>query len=235
MKTKKVLFYLLAGILGGCVPVLSLHPLYDDKHTVFEEKLLGTFTESTADSNFIWEFTHADKPNIYRLIYSSLSRGEPNAMKGLFEAHLVKLDGHFFMDIYPKEVPWGNGNGDEDLKRVQWPWNAFFILPVHTFIKVETLEPQLEIWLTDDDGLKKLLQAEPNAIKHESEQDSIVLTASTKELQTFVLKYAEGQTLFSNKHTLTRKTAESVQDANQPKNSEPNTNDIPADSNGLPV
>ncbi|MHC4572585.1 MAG: hypothetical protein ACYS76_00390 [Planctomycetota bacterium] len=27
MKTKKLLFYLLAGILGGCVPVMSLHPL----------------------------------------------------------------------------------------------------------------------------------------------------------------------------------------------------------------
>jgi hypothetical protein len=37
MKTKKVLFYVLAGILAGCVPVMSLHPLYTEQDTVFEE------------------------------------------------------------------------------------------------------------------------------------------------------------------------------------------------------
>ena len=46
MKIKKLLPFTLAFIIAGCVPVLSLHPLYDDKHLVFDGKLLGTFKQN---------------------------------------------------------------------------------------------------------------------------------------------------------------------------------------------
>ncbi len=36
-RAKKALFYLLAALLGGCVPVMSLHPLYTEKDVVFEK------------------------------------------------------------------------------------------------------------------------------------------------------------------------------------------------------
>lgn len=45
MKGKKLLFYSLAAILGGCVPVMSLHPLYTEKDVLFEEKLLGSWVD----------------------------------------------------------------------------------------------------------------------------------------------------------------------------------------------
>jgi len=45
MKTKKLLFYSLAALLGGCVPVMSLHPLYTEKDVLFEEKLLGRWVD----------------------------------------------------------------------------------------------------------------------------------------------------------------------------------------------
>ena len=44
MKIKKPFLCLLAVLLGGCVP--SLHPLYTEKEIVFEEKLLGVWTQS---------------------------------------------------------------------------------------------------------------------------------------------------------------------------------------------
>lgn len=237
MKIKKLLPFTLAFVIAGCVPVWSLHPLYDDKHIAFDEKLLGTFNQKNEDANtnITWEFTPAAEPNTYRLIYSSLSKEEPNAMKGLFEAHLVKLDGHFFMDIYPKEAPWGNGNGDEELKRLQWPFNSFFTLPVHTFIKVEILESELKIRLTDDDNLKKLLKADPNAVKHELVDSTLVLTASTQQLQSFVLKYANDDRLFPDKKTLTRKTLKPARDVNEPKTTIPDSNNAPRDSNEIPV
>jgi len=233
MKIKKLLPFTLAFVIAGCVPVWSLHPLYDDKHIVFDEKLLGTFTENKEDTILTWEFTPTAEPNTYRLIYSSLSKEEPNAVKGLFEARLVKLDGHFFMDIYPKEGPWGNGQ--DELNKTKWPINAFFMLPVHTFIKVEILESELKIRLTDDDNLKKLLKADPNAVKHEVVNDNPVLTASTQQLQSFVLKFADSNQLFSDEHTLIRKTSKPAGDVNEPKTAIPDSNNVPRDSNEIPV
>jgi hypothetical protein len=233
MNIKKLLPFTLAFIITGCLPVWSLHPLYDDKHIVFDEKLLGTFTENKEDTILTWEFTRAVEPNTYRLIYSSLSKEEPNAMKGLFEAHLVKLNGHFFMDIYPKEAPWGNDN--EYLNRLQWPFNSFFIIPVHTFIKVEILESELKIRLSDDDNFKKLLKADPNAVKYELANDSYILTASTQQLQSFVLKFADSNQFFSDEHTLIRKTSKPAGDSNEPKTATPDVNNIIRDSNNLSV
>ena len=55
---------------------------------------------------------------------------------------------------------------------------------------------------------KKLLKEEPGAVKHELVEDGIILTASTEQLQQFVLKYADDERVFSEETILTRsKTA----------------------------
>jgi hypothetical protein len=229
MNAKKCFPFLLAVLLASCVPVMSLHPLYDDKHIVFEEKLLGIFAEP---NDITWEFARSEDPNAYILTYATVSEKDRKVLKGLFVAHLVKLDGRLFLDVFPKEAPWAD---DAGLDQTKWPFNSFFMLPVHTFLKVGFFETQLKLWLTDDDNLKKLLKEDPNAVRNESVEDKPVLTAPTQELQSFVLKYADDSQLFPSEHILTRKTSEPVKDVNQPKNSEPNTNDIPADANGMPV
>ena len=101
MKFKKVLFYLLAGTLAGCVPVMSINPLYDNQTLAFDEKLLGTFEAK----DVTWEFTRSQDPNVYQLIYTAESKeDDPNVLKGVFEVRLVNLDGRSFLDIFPKEA-----------------------------------------------------------------------------------------------------------------------------------
>ena len=230
MKTKKLLFYLLAGVLAGCLPVMSLHPLYTEKDLVFEEKLLGTWvTEKdlafeekgigvfVQDSNktkktneTTWEFkrivedpnmsrehrfSYPDEPEkAYELVYSRSDGSE-----GSFFAHLVKLNKRFFLDIYPTRLPFAdametiadawitanhkepndqNPGGLDPNKLEVWICNSWFLLPLHTFIKVDTIEPQLRMQLTDDDEIKKLLEEDPNAVEHTSTEDKLVLTAS---------------------------------------------------------
>ena len=71
MSTKKLLFYLLAVLLGGCVPIVSLHPLFEKKDVVFDEKLLGTWVQDPNAPETIWDFKRADaKEDAYRLIFS---------------------------------------------------------------------------------------------------------------------------------------------------------------------
>ncbi|HUU18393.1 MAG TPA: hypothetical protein VMW72_14680 [Sedimentisphaerales bacterium] len=210
MKVKKLLFYLLAAFLGGCIPVMSLHSLYTEENVVFEEKLLGTWVDDPNSPEVIWEFTHIDEPkNAYKLIFSD-DKG-----KGSFVAHLVKLRNRLFLDVYPGELPW---EPDDPNKEVKWLYNVFFLVPVHTFIKVDSIEPQLKMRLTNDDKMEELLKEDPNAVKHTSIEDMLILTASTKELQAFVLKYADDNRVFTNEVVLNRRETEKP---NTPKAIEP--------------
>jgi len=200
MKTKKFLFYVLAALLGGCIPVMSLHPLFTEETLVFEEKLLGTWVD---DSNNIWEFKDPnEQEKIYKLIVV-----DNEGQKGSFDARLTKLENKLFLDVYPSEPPWD----EEDPNKVEWPYNTFFFMPVHTFIKINGIEPELKLQLTDDDELKKLLKENPNSIEHTSIEDKFVLTASTKELQAFVVKYADDSRVFTAEVVLSRKKTKSPQ------------------------
>ena len=207
MKTKKLLFYLLAALLGGCIPVMSLHPLYTEENLVFEEKLLGTWVD---DANGTWEFKHPDEKDMaYELVLSS-----PEDAKGSFVANLVKLENKLFLDVYPKQLPCEQ----EIPQKMKWFYNTFFFVPVHTFIKIDSIEPQLKMRLTNTENMQKLLEEDPNAVKHELVEDTklvediILLTASTKELQAFVLKYADDSRLFTDEIIYSRKKPKDPKD-----------------------
>ncbi len=104
----------------------------------------------------LWEFKRADKnENAYRLIFS-----DKEGKKGLFVAHLVKLKDNLFLDVCP--APWEQ----QDPNKIEWVYNTLFLIPGHTFIKVNSIEPQLKMQVTDDEKMKEFLKADPNAVKH---------------------------------------------------------------------
>ena len=209
MKVKKILFYLLAVLLGGCVPVMSLHSLYTKENVVFEEKLLGTWVDDPNSPETVWEFRRIDElKNAYKLIFSD-DKGE----KGSFVAHLVKLENSLFLDVFPDEFPCDT----EDPNKTDWLYNVFFLVPAHTFIKIDSIEPQLKMRLTNGDKMEELLKKDPNAVKHTSIEDRLILTASTKELQAFVLKYADDNRVFTDEIVLGCKE---TQDPNAPNSIE---------------
>jgi hypothetical protein len=231
MKTKKLLFYLLAGILGGCLPVMSLHPLFTEKDLAFDEKLLGTW----ADANeTVWQFSDANKPEkAYKLIFT-----DKEGKKGLFVAHLVKLKDKLFLDVHLGESPVDAveklesevlGEVKDPNKVDFWVYNTLFLVPAHTFIRVNSVEPQLKMLLTDDEKMKEFLKADPNAVKHEflelswsNDGPGLILTASTKELQAFVLKYADDSRVFPEEIILNRKKTKAPQESVKQKPNEPN-------------
>ncbi len=226
MKTKKLLFYLLAAILGGCVPVMSLHPLFTEKDVLFEEKLLGTWVNDPNNPTTTWEFERVmdesenaiefkrpDRPeNAYKLVFHN----NKDDGKGSFFAHLVKLENMLFLDVYPSQLPCA----PKDPNEFQF-YNIYFLVPVRTFIKIDSIEPQLRMRLTDDDDMKKLLAEDPNVVKYELADDKLILTASTRELQAFVLKYADDSRVFSNEIVLSRKKPQDPND-NDPNVVDPN-------------
>ncbi len=214
MRTKTLLFYLLAALLSGCVPIFSINPLYSEKDVVFKEELLGVWADPNSPEG-AWEFKRDDESkNAYQLI---VDIGDD--AKGLFDAHLVDLKGQLFLDVYPAQKGFeqtmeGLEEKVKDPNSTVWPLNFAFLVPVHTFIKVDSIEPMLTMRLTDDDLMKKLLEQDPKAVKHAVlDEDRFVLTASTKELQAFVLKYADGDKLFEKPSVLKRTKAKRPKNA----------------------
>ena len=188
---------MLAVILGGCVPVISLHPLYTDKDVVVDKKLCGTWTDDPNSPKTTWEFKIIDDPkNAYKLTFT-----DEDGKKGSFVAHLVKLQDKLFMDFYPSALP----SDVNDPSKMAWPHNAFFLIAAHTFLKVDSIEPQLKLRLTLESDMKELLMENPGAVEHTSVNDRLVLTGSTKKLQEFILKYADDKRLFTDQMILSRK------------------------------
>ena len=185
MKTKKVLFYLLAGILAGCVP--SIHSLFTDKDVFFEPQLIGTWAD---DSEGTWQFTQkADPDNLYEVLYT-----DKNGKKGLFTGTLGKINGMTFLDLYP---------GDTLIQAHNF-YKAHLV-PAHTFLKIEQIRPTLKMRAMNPDKLGKMLADDPNLLKHEVIQgDRIVITAPTQQLRQFIRQHADDEDLFGDPADLKR-------------------------------
>jgi hypothetical protein len=210
MKTRKLLPFLLAVALVGCVP--SLHPLFTDGETVFEEKLLGVWKQG---DNETWEFKReGPNSNNYELLYTN------DGEKGPFVAKLGKINDMMFLDLYPDEV--------------EIQANDFYkahLLPAHTFLKIEQIQPTLKMRAMDPEKFGKMLTNDPNLLKHEiiegTHNDRVVITSSTQELQRFMKEHANDEGLFDKPAELNRfEPAEP---------NAPDANNVPGDSNGLPV
>ncbi|MGA2915775.1 MAG: hypothetical protein ABSE89_07085 [Sedimentisphaerales bacterium] len=173
MKTKLKIaaFYLLAAILGGCVP--SLHPLFTENDLIFDANLIGTWASAEPNERFEFQQT---KTKYYECIYI-----DKDNKSGTFIAGLGKLGNTTYLDIYPSEP-----------NMMENDFYKSHLLSTHSFMKIELSKDILKLCSMSPDGTDKLLKSKPNAVKHETLEDDngrIVLTAPTKELQKFILKY----------------------------------------------
>ncbi len=199
MKVKKVLFCLLALVIGSCVPVMSLHPLYFVSNTIYEPKLTGHWTNDV--NGITMDFSRPEGEGTkYHLGYTMIDKETKKPMRGVFTVYLVKLGDKLFLDVGPEELP----NGELDPNNYKWYVNAFFLVPGHSFAVVDSIEPQLKLRFTDDEKMKDFLEKNPDAVKHEIVSSDVILTANTAELQKFVIRFANDKNVFSNELTLRR-------------------------------
>jgi len=211
MRTRKVLFYCLAALLGGCVPVLSLQPLFTKQTLAFDEKLLGTWAEGSDDPEVSWQFGRLESsavnalPDELKDVSEKLYRlnlRDKEGRKGVLIAALVRLDGKLFLDVFPDKFP----SGQDDVEKMDLFYNAFLFVRAHTFIRVELNGTDLTLQLTNDDKLQTLIDADPNVIGSVAADDRIVLTAPTAALQAFVTKYAADERVFADEIVLKRQS-----------------------------
>jgi hypothetical protein len=186
MKRVLLAAVIVAGIICGCVP--SIHGIATKDNMVWNDDLVGTWGEpNDPNKTVLWRFDKGDVDKTYSLIYV-----DERAKVGRFDVALVKLGDFRFLDIYPKDL-------DDEM-------NSFYKghwIPAHTFAKVSEIDDKLRVRLMDPDKMKKLLDKEPNLLKHETVDDAILLTAGTSEILEFIKKHLED--VWSDETTLVRK------------------------------
>lgn len=200
MKTKQKFSLLLVVVLFmvGCVQ--SLHPLYHDKDRVEVPEIVGKWK---SEAGQYWEFSKiTDEPSYFLKYFDDgTSTGKKRVKtwvdEGSFpkeaeyaylDVNIVKLGGSYFMDFYPEGDNKSLDNMNEMLK--------MHVMTTHTFAKLEIVDDQLHISHLDPEWLGSLFDKNKIRIKHEVVNGTVVLTASTNDLQKFIAKYADDKDAF---------------------------------------
>ena len=182
----KLLLLSLFLALTGCVP--SLSPLYTEPDLIYDNSLVGVWLDK--ESGETWAFSNGGKLE-YKLLHTA-----EDGRSGEFSARLVKIEGKLFLDIVPVKTG--------------FPQNDFFqshLLTTHTFMNVVRSGPDVQIAVLESRWLKDVVETNRDAIRHEKINGEIVLTASSKELQKFLLANLKTKEAFSQPLELTRKAS----------------------------
>ena len=172
------------ALVTGCVP--TLNPLYTEQDLIFDAALVGLWRDVDSDGE-TWSFEQAGEDSYY-LVYT-----DDDGKRGEFQAHLVRIEGTMFLDLYPEEPELAVS----DFYRLH-------LVPAHSFMLVESIEPELRMRLMDLRWLEEHLEQHPDAIAHAEVADRIVITASTEALQRFVIEHVETEGAFSDASTMSR-------------------------------
>jgi len=72
-------------------------------------------------------------------------------------------------------------------------------------MRIGQTDPELKIAVCDYDWLGKFLQKNPKALSHHLEDENMVLTADTRDLQKFVMNHLGTNQLFKEYGTMIRR------------------------------
>ena len=177
----------LTTLLAGCV-VTSVYPFYTAKDVQFDPALVGSWAEagSTNAANDHWQF---DRLHQQAYWLTTVENSETNR----YETHRFRLKHHVFLDLC-------RTNRVEDH------------LPLHYLLKIENTGAKLQVNVLNFEWLAKLLEKKPKALRHvlvpnepgNTNNNQLVLTADTRELQQFILKHLNDTNTFGDATELTR-------------------------------
>ncbi|KAF0236019.1 MAG: hypothetical protein FD181_3085 [Prolixibacteraceae bacterium] len=193
MKTKNfILILMVAFYLSGCV-IWSFYPLYTEKDLFENEILTGNWTDG---DGLQWKFKHPERGNtksIDKKLYE-LHLTDYDNKETTYNVNIIQLKGIYFLDFYISEIA-GANNSDSDAKLNYW---NLHVIPVHTFAKLTVTDNTLQINWFDGDWLKEQIEEKKIKIAHEKNDESLLLTAKTADLQKLSIKYANTEAAFKD-------------------------------------
>jgi len=197
-------FTILAIFLSSCLQ--TLHPIFTLKDIVYESKLLGTWktgnpkkvaiiTNLSADNTIeLPEKISTIKQKGYLVSYQD----EHGKTTEQYIAFLASIGNHLYFDYYPAEKK-DNKIGDEF-------FTAHFV-KMHTSYRVDiSKDGGFELSQLDESYVTKLIDEKKIRISHEKDATgNIVITASTDELQQYIIKYGDEPGAYRSEKTVFHK------------------------------
>ena len=201
-----LVFSSFALTVSGCF-LQSLHPLIAESEPI--EGLVGIWKGEEGTWYFLKDLNDYriymgsdDKPypdreqfkfDSYHIYYVRKHDGKTDSTD--FIGYTKKLNGNEYIDLYPREDLATIINRKDN----SFVNNHFF--PVHTFSKIRIQEGQLTIEPFDDQWIRDLIVNNRVRLKHElvgEVHQKVLITASTEELQKFVIKYGNEENAFDD-------------------------------------
>ena len=186
MKTRNALLLMIVLITVQSCTIFSLNPLYHDEDLMDVPELKGVWMDTKEGDEYVSFENYEGKKFIFRYIEEHDNKVDIDTVS--FEAGLLKIGDHFFIDLYPYY--------DADLEEADYLFRGF--IPTHTFLKIEYEKEDLKLYIFSYDRLNELFKQNRIRIKHQMFDDYIVITASTNELQKFIEKYADDEKAFDD-------------------------------------
>lgn len=158
---------------AGCIP--SLNPIYRPENLVFDASLVGEWQQPKSSET--WQFTKRNNRS-YDFVYT-----DEQGQQGRFIAHLADIQGQRFLDLFPDES-----------KRDAAGFYKFHLVPIHTVYLVLRTQPNVELAAIDYPWLDDYLAEHPRTLEHATFGGRTLVTATTEQLQAFVLAHQDSFT-----------------------------------------
>jgi len=198
-------FAFLLIFLSSCLN--TLHPIFTEKDLAYDPKLIGIWnTERSGNkqkvviSNLATENSVELPGNISTIKqkgYLITYQDEQGDTKQNI-AFLARIGKHLYFDYYPADKK-------EDRKLDEF-FGIHFVR-MHSSYRVEILKDgNFELSQLDGSYLKSLIDQKKIRISYETDvEGDITITASTKELQQYLLKYGDEPSAYENDKTIFKK------------------------------
>ena len=183
------------AILQGCI-VKSLHPFFKESDAVFRKDLINHWTDQ--DGNH-WQILPVKESKIAYELRHFKGGEQPEE---IFVAHLFQLGEHLYLDFFPI-------SNDDQADNMMFNMH---LIPAHSIARVVKFsDEEIQIRWLNEKWLRSLFTQNKIKISHEVVRDvnveddsdlNYVLTASTEELQKFILKYGDEDEAFIDDNTV---------------------------------
>jgi len=199
-------FSFLVIFLSSCLR--TLHPIFTTKDIVYEPKLIGAWKTDNQGTNGFAIITNLSTdisieiPDKISLIkqkgYLVTYQDEDGKTTEQYIAFLALIGKHLYFDYFPAE------------KKIDQVGDEFFkshFVKMHTSYRVDvSKDGGFELSQLDESYVTKLIEEKKIRINHEKDaDDNIVITASTEELQQYIIKYGDDPSAYRSEKTVFKK------------------------------
>ena len=202
-KVSVILACTLVIFLSSCLR--TLHPIFTSKDIVYESKLIGnwkTENQGTKGSVIITSLAVDNSielpekiSRLRQLGYLISYQDENGKATEQYIAFLARIGKHLYFDYFPADK--------KDNKTIDEFFASHFV-KMHTSYRVDTSEDGgFELSQLDESYVTKLIDEKKIRISHEKDvKGNIVITASTDELQQYIIKYGDEPGAYRSEKTV---------------------------------